>query len=1034
MKISKIMVLILFLSLFFIGSVSATVVTNDSQTLDDVTQIDKISADTNTLLKTENLNLNTQIDENQQDIDNNENIEVKEISTKLAASECDADDILSATTNQITVNSYSQLYSKIVSLKDQGTSKSYVINLNPSGDFKITKAIDWGKGKSPARDLTINGNGVTIDGKGSKAFLSIYKGYSVTINNVKFVNNYRSLGGGGAIFVDEGGQLNVNDCSFTGCKAISSSASENIHGGAIRGGYNAKIRIDHTIFKQNQATYGGGAIVIGATLSDLTTGGNQASMDPSTIEPTLIISNSQFIGNKAGHGGAINIEDYSAARITNCIFNGNEATDSKLGFGGGICTDAITNLISIDNTFQANTAKQSGGGIYNGPDSAVTINKSTFLKNQAPYGGAVCNLDNDKVTIADSKFTENKVTYVGGAIHNTKKVVASITNSTFNKNTATNGAGIGNVNNNKITVSDCIFNNNAVTKDGGAIYNGENNKVTVKNSQFKSNTANTNGGAIGINEKTVLTTRNSTFTSNKAVLGGAICVESNSNLIAENSKFVQNNASYGGAVYSNVDGNILIRDTELTGNRATAANGGAVTIRKNTQFTTDNVIFNKNKAKSLGGAICGEGGSNIVLANTEFNGNDATTGKAIFNPKDSTLVFKGKTSVLTSPDCVNNGVQKIVKTLKSKISLDSFDYSLELFIGGKLIDEYDSPIVNETVNVNLAGEIATANTDNEGKFVARYTDITPGNYSISATFNQTSVYISATKSVTEEIIKKELTTITAKDITTIYNNGDNLVVDLKNNQSKPVANAQIVVDFGSSTKSAVTDSNGQAKISTKGLSVNTYDAKISFSGNKHYIKSNTTAKITVNKDTTTITSTNVTTVYNGGKYLVVVLKDSRGGLVTNAEIVADFGSSTKRAVTDSNGQAKISTDGLSVKSYVAKIVFNDNKNYIGSSTESKVVVNKATPKFTAKAVTFKKSVKTKKYTVTLKTNKNVVMKYKWVTLQVNKKTYKIKTNSKGQAIFKITNLNKKGTFTAKVKYGGDKLYKSKTASPKITVK
>ena len=380
MKIAKIMVMILFLSLF-IGSVNAAVVTNDSQTLDDVTQIDKISADTNTLLKTENLNLNTQIDENQQDIDyNNENIEVKEISTKLAATESEADDILSATTNQITVNSYSQLYSKIVNLKDQGTSKSYVINLNPSGDFKITKAIDWGKGKSPARDLTINGNGVTIDGKGSKAFLSIYKGYSVTINNLKFVNNYRSLGGGGAIFVDEGGQLNVNDCSFTGCKAISSSASENIHGGAIRGGYNAKIRIDHTIFKQNQATYGGGAIVIGATISDLTNGGNQVSMDPSTIEPTLIISNSQFIDNKAGHGGAINIEDYSAARITNCIFNGNDATDSKYGFGGGICTDAITNLISIDNTFQVNTAKQSGGGIYNGPDSVLQLIKVLSLK------------------------------------------------------------------------------------------------------------------------------------------------------------------------------------------------------------------------------------------------------------------------------------------------------------------------------------------------------------------------------------------------------------------------------------------------------------------------------------------------------------------------------------------------------------------------------------------------------------------------------------------------------------------------------
>ena len=89
---------------------------------------------------------------------------------------------------------------------------------------------------------------------------------------------------------------------------------------------------------------------------------------------------------------------------------------------------------------------------------------------------------------------------------------------------------------------------------------------------------------------------------------------------------------------------------------------------------------------------------------------------------------------------------------------------------------------------------------------------------------------------------------------------------------------------------------------------------------------------------------------------------------------------------------------------------------------------------TAKAKTFKKSAKTKKYAVVLKTNKNKVMKGVWVTLNVNKKTYKVKTNSKGQAIFKLVNLNKKGKFTAVIKYGGNKYYKAKTVKQKIIVK
>ena len=62
------------------------------------------------------------------------------------------------------------------------------------------------------------------------------------------------------------------------------------------------------------------------------------------------------------------------------------------------------------------------------------------------------------------------------------------------------------------------------------------------------------------------------------------------------------------------------------------------------------------------------------------------------------------------------------------------------------------------------------------------------------------------------------------------------------------------------------------------------------------------------------------------------------------------------------------------------------------------------------------------------------MKNTYVTLKVNKKTYNVKTNAKGQATFKITNLNKKGTFTAEVKYAGNSCYNAKTVKPKITIK
>ena len=101
-------------------------------------------------------------------------------------------------------------------------------------------------------------------------------------------------------------------------------------------------------------------------------------------------------------------------------------------------------------------------------------------------------------------------------------------------------------------------------------------------------------------------------------------------------------------------------------------------------------------------------------------------------------------------------------------------------------------------------------------------------------------------------------------------------------------------------------------------------------------------------------------------------------------------------------------------------------------TTTPKVTKKAT-KITAKKATFKAKKKTKKYTIVLKSGKTAVKKVK-VTLKVGKKTYKATTNSKGKATFKITKLNKKGKYTAVIKFKGNKYYKATSKKVKITVK
>ena len=66
MKFKKAIILALFLSLILIGTANAVVAVDDSQT-QNINQMDETHADEDILLKTEELDSNIQIDENQED-------------------------------------------------------------------------------------------------------------------------------------------------------------------------------------------------------------------------------------------------------------------------------------------------------------------------------------------------------------------------------------------------------------------------------------------------------------------------------------------------------------------------------------------------------------------------------------------------------------------------------------------------------------------------------------------------------------------------------------------------------------------------------------------------------------------------------------------------------------------------------------------------------------------------------------------------------------------------------------------------------
>lgn len=184
-----------------------------------------------------------------------------------------------------------------------------------------------------------------------------------------------------------------------------------------------------------------------------------------------------------------------------------------------------------------------------------------------------------------------------------------------------------------------------------------------------------------------------------------------------------------------------------------------------------------------------------------------------------------------------------------------------------------------------------------------------------------------------------------------------------------------------------------------------------------------------------LSSSKVTTTYGTSKKIVVKLVDSKGDILYGRTITVNLNNKNYNAQIQGNGKAEIAIPtSLAVKTYTATIKYAGDSTVLGSTIKINVVVNKATPKITASKKTFKVKDKTKKYVVTLKTNKNKVYKNQKVTIKVKGKTYSAKTNSKGQAIFKLKKLTKKGTFKATIKYVGNSYYKALVKTVTIYVK
>ena len=375
-------------------------------------------------------------------------------------------------------------------------------------DDAITAGIDIVK-----KNLTINGNGFTIDAKGkTRIFYVKDSGSNLTIRNVTFSNGKMSANGGAILWYGDDG--NLENCTF---------------------------------INNDAGSYSGGAIY--------------AQGD------NLNISNSRFIDNKASKAAGIYVFSENVT-IKNSTFINNGGGS----YGGAISVKA-NNLNIINSTFTGNTVTYQGGALYLDDGNDVNIVDSRFINNFASTsGGAIYWVKGKNRNITNSTFTNNKATTSGGAIYLQNSISGAETtiyDSTFFNNTATSGGAIyiysGSLDINKTEFIDNAAQSTSTSAYGGAIYDTSSDKVTIANSNFTGNFAKTRSSYVyaGVIYTTTgeIDIANSTFNKNSidSVSGiyiyGSVIYWKDANGKITNSSFLNNHgkSSSSSAIYISGD-------------------------------------------------------------------------------------------------------------------------------------------------------------------------------------------------------------------------------------------------------------------------------------------------------------------------------------------------------------------------------------------------------------------------------------------------------------------------------------------------
>jgi len=322
-----------------------------------------------------------------------------------------------------------------------------------------------------------------------------------------------------------------------------------------------------------------------------------------------------------------------------------------------------------------------------------------------------------------------------------------------------------------------------------------------------------------------------------------------------------------------------------------------------------------------------------------------------------------------------------------------------------------------TVIVTIAGKNYTG-TISSGKVSIDVTGLDSGSYNIYAKYEGDSHYFGSVNDTVSFIVYTDSTIVTSSE-TRGYGSAYDYEALFTDKAGNPLVNMNVTFAVNGKEYSAITDENGIARLpgGTLGVGNHTIVAVNPVTGEKNYNTTEILPRLIENKDIDMDFA-------DGSVYSVRVVGDDGKPVGAGVEVTMEVNSVTYKVKTDANGYANLAIN-LNPGTYAISV------NYVGFKVSNNIVVKQTlSAKKTQKV---KKSSKKNKIKAKVKfTNGKPVVGVK-VTMKLKSKTFTAKTNSKGNAKFKLPKKVVKKLKVGK-KYKVKFTYLTNTITKKIKVK